>query len=93
VALAKLYERKNALVADDMLNDRVLQSLKSRMFRCYAFRGDRGTEYWGQREHHGYQLYLAVENIDHSRTRAKFLIEVPSQVFLILWSVERSSPV
>ena len=32
---------------------------------------DRGTEYCGQREHHEYQLYLAVENIDHSRTRAK----------------------
>ena len=32
---------------------------------------DRGTEYCGGREHHEYQLYLAVENIDHSRTRAK----------------------
>ena len=32
---------------------------------------DRGTEHCGQREHHEYQLYLAVENIDHSRTRAK----------------------
>jgi len=25
----------------------------------------------GNRESHEYQLYLAVENIDHSRTRAK----------------------
>ena len=32
---------------------------------------DRGTEYCGNRESHEYQLYLAVENIDHSRTRAK----------------------
>jgi transposase InsO family protein len=32
---------------------------------------DRGTEYCGSREHHEYQLYLAVENIDHSKTRAK----------------------
>jgi Integrase core domain len=32
---------------------------------------DRGTEYCGNRESHEYQLYLAVENIDHSRTKAK----------------------
>ena len=32
---------------------------------------DRGTEYCEQPEHHEYQLYLAVENIDHSKTRAK----------------------
>ena len=31
---------------------------------------DRGTEYCGNREHHEYQLYLAVENIDHSKTKA-----------------------
>jgi len=34
-------------------------------------RGQRGTEYCGQREHHEYELYLAVENIDHSRTKAR----------------------
>ena len=32
---------------------------------------DRGTEYCGNREHHEYQLYLAVENIDHSKTKAR----------------------
>src|SRR4030088_1062981 len=32
---------------------------------------DRGTEYCGNPEHHEYELYLAVENIDHSRTKAK----------------------
>jgi hypothetical protein len=31
----------------------------------------RGTEYCGAREHHEYQLYPAVENIDHSRTKAR----------------------
>ena len=35
---------------------------------------DRGTEYclsqWVKPENHAYQLYLAVEDIDHSRTRA-----------------------
>ena len=32
VAFAKLYDRKNALVAADLLNDRVLLFLKSRRF-------------------------------------------------------------
>ncbi len=31
----------------------------------------RGTEYCGNAEHPEYQLHLAVENIDHSRTTAK----------------------
>ncbi len=32
---------------------------------------DRGTEYCGRPENHVYQLYLGVENIDHSRTKAR----------------------
>ncbi len=32
---------------------------------------DRGTEYCGAREHHEYELYLALEDIDHSRTKAR----------------------
>src|SRR5688500_2345512 len=32
---------------------------------------DRGTEYCGQADRHPYELYLALEDIDHSRTKAK----------------------
>ena len=32
---------------------------------------DRGTEYCGTPERHEYELYLAVENIDHTRTKVK----------------------
>ena len=31
---------------------------------------DRGTEYCGKVEHHAYELYLSIEDIDHSKTRA-----------------------
>lgn len=31
---------------------------------------DRGTEYCGKVENHAYQLYLAVEDVDHTRTKA-----------------------
>jgi hypothetical protein len=71
VAFAKLYDRKNALVAADMLNDRVLPFYEEKDVPLLRVLTDRGTEYCGNRESHEYQLYLAVENIDHSRTRAK----------------------
>jgi transposase InsO family protein len=71
VAFAKLYDRKNALVAADTLNDRVLPFYEEHGVRLLRVLTDRGTEYCGNRESHEYQLYLAVENIDHTRTRAK----------------------
>lgn len=71
VAFAKLYDRKNALVAADMLNDRVLPFFEEYDVPLLRVLTDRGTEYCGNRESHEYQLYLAVEDIDHSRTKAK----------------------
>ncbi len=71
VAFAKLYDRKNALVAADLLNDRVLPFFEEHDIPLLRVLTDRGTEYCGQREHHEYELYLAVENIDHSRTKAR----------------------
>lgn len=71
VAFAKLYDRKNALVAADMLNDQVVPFFEEHDVPVLRMLTDRGTEYCGSREHHEYQLYLAVENIDHSKTRAK----------------------
>jgi transposase InsO family protein len=71
VAFAKLYDRKNALVAADLLNDRVLPFFEEQQVPLLRVLTDRGTEYCGQREHHEFQLYLAVENIDHSRTKAR----------------------
>ena len=32
---------------------------------------DRGTEYCGKVAHHEYQLYLAVEGIEHTKTKAR----------------------
>ena len=71
VAFAKLYDRKNALVAADLLNDRVLPFFEENSVSLLRILTDRGTEFCGQREHHEYQLYLAIENIDHSRTKAR----------------------
>lgn len=70
-ALVKLYDRKNALVAADMLNDRVIPFYEQHQVPVLRILTDRGTEYCGKRESHEYQLYLAIEDIDHTKTKAK----------------------
>jgi hypothetical protein len=71
VAFCKLYDRKNALVAADMLNDKVIPFFDSQGIPLLRILTDRGSEYCGNREHHEYALYLDLENIDHSRTKAR----------------------
>ena len=71
VALTKLYDRKNALVAADMLNDQVVPFFEQHDLRLLMILTDRGTEYCGVRDQHEYQLYLAIEDIDHTKTKAK----------------------
>ena len=71
VAMVKLYDRKNALTAADLLNDRVLPFFEEQDVRLLRILTDRGSEYCGNREHHEYQLYLSIEDIDHSKTKVK----------------------
>ena len=71
IGFAKLYDRKNALVAADMLNDRVVPFFEQHELKVMRMLTDRGTEYCGNRETHEYELYLAIEDIDHSNIKAK----------------------
>lgn len=71
VAFAKVYDRKIALVAADLLNDRVLPFFEGNEIPLLRILTDRGSEFCGAREHHEYQLYLDLENIEHSRTKAR----------------------
>ena len=71
VAFAKLYDRKTPITAADLLNDRVVPFFDEREVKLLRVLTDRGTEYCGNPEHHEYELYLAVEDIDHSRTKTK----------------------
>jgi transposase InsO family protein len=71
VAFAKLYDRKNALVAAELLNDRVIPFFEQQEVPLLRILTDRGTEYCGSVQHHEYQLYLAIEDIDHSKTKAR----------------------
>ena len=68
---AKLYDRKTPITAADLLNDRVLPLFESLDIKLLRILTDRGSEYCGNPERHEYELYLAIEDIDHSRTKTK----------------------
>ncbi len=71
VGFAKLYDQKTAITAADLLNDRVIAFFEEHEVPLLRVLTDRGTEYCGGPERHEYELYLAVENIDHTRTKTK----------------------
>lgn len=71
VSFAKVYEQKTAITAADLLNDRVLPWFEQQGIPLLRILTDRGTEYCGKVENHAYQLYLGIENIDHSKTKVR----------------------
>jgi len=71
VAFTKLYTAKDAITAADILNDRVIPFFDSHEIPLLRILTDRGTEYCGKIENHAFQLYLAVEDVDHTKTKAK----------------------
>ena len=71
MAFAKLYTTKTPITAADLLNDRVLPFFERHELPMLRILTDRGTEYCGKAEQHDYQLYLALNNIDHTKTKAK----------------------
>ena len=71
VAAAKLYVTKTPITSADLLNDRVLPMFQEHSLPLLRILTDRGTEYCGRPEQHDYQLYLAINDIDHTRTKAK----------------------
>ncbi|RLG44075.1 MAG: IS481 family transposase [Thermoproteota archaeon] len=71
VGFAKLYIEKTAITAADFINDKVLPFFDEHEIRLLRVLTDRGTEYCGARETHPYELYLYLNDIDHTRTKAR----------------------
>ena len=71
VACAKLYTTKTPITSADLLNDQVLPFFDSQALPLLRILTDRGTEYCGRADKHDYQLYLALNDIEHTRTKAK----------------------
>jgi len=59
------------MCAADMLNDTVIPFFDKQGLPLLRILTDRGSEYCGNREHHEYALYLDLENIEHSKTKAR----------------------
>lgn len=70
IAFAKLYTTKTPITAADMLNDKVLPFFDRYELPMLRILTDRGTEYCGRVDQHDYQLYLAINDIDHTKTKA-----------------------
>jgi len=71
VAFAKLYTSKTPITSADILNDRVLPFFDQHQLPMLRILTDRGTEYCGRMDQHDYQLYLAINDIDHTKTKAQ----------------------
>jgi transposase InsO family protein len=71
VAFAKLYTTKTPITAADLLNDRVLPFFTEQEMGVLRILTDRGTEYCGKAETHDYQLYLAINDIEHTKAKAR----------------------
>jgi transposase InsO family protein len=61
-----------------MLNPMVRDCIYAKLFfslknscSCYVSFTDRGTEYCDRAESHDYQLYLAINDIEHSKTKVR----------------------
>jgi len=70
VAICKLYTTKTAITAAEVLNDRVIPMYEEYGVTLQRILTDRGTEYCGVAETHEYQLFLAINDIDHTKTKA-----------------------
>lgn len=71
VAQAKLYTTKTPITAADLLNDRVLPFFDDHGAPMLRMLTDRGTEYCGRLETHDYELFLGVNDIEHTKTKVK----------------------
>ncbi len=71
VAHCKLYTTKTPITAADLLNDRVLPFYMAEELPVLRILTDRGTEYCGKADRHDFQLYIAINEIEHTKTRAR----------------------
>jgi transposase InsO family protein/transposase len=71
VGFAKVYLNKTALPPADFLNDKVLPFFDNHGLRVLRMLTDRGTEFCGILENHPYQLFMHLNDIEHTRTKAR----------------------
>ncbi|MDM8000891.1 MAG: IS481 family transposase, partial [Dehalococcoidia bacterium] len=71
VAFGKLYTTKTPITAADTLNDQVLPFFEEHNVPVLRMLTDRGSEYCGRLDSHPYELFLELNEIEHTRTKAR----------------------
>jgi transposase InsO family protein len=71
MGFAKLYLEKTSLSAADLLNDKVLPFFDEHAICIQRVLTDNGTEFCGRQESHPYELFLHLNNIEHTRTKVR----------------------
>lgn len=71
VGFAKIYTAKVPVTAADTLNDRVLPFFEEQNIPVLRILTDRGTEFCGSPDKHPYELYLQLNEIEHTKTKVK----------------------
>jgi hypothetical protein len=66
----RLYTTKTLITAADLGNDKVLPVYTSHSLPMLHLLTNRVTEYCGKVEQHDYQLYMAINDIGHTKTKA-----------------------
>jgi len=71
VGFAKVFTEKTALCAADLLNDKILPHYDEHAVRVLRVLTDNGREYCGLKDSHAYELFLHLNDIEHTRTRVR----------------------
>jgi transposase InsO family protein len=71
ISFCKLYTTKTPIMSADLLNERVLPFFEAQEMSLLRMLTDRGTEFCGKVEQHDYELYLAINDIEHTKTKAQ----------------------
>jgi transposase InsO family protein len=71
VGFAKIYTSKVPINSADLLNDKVIPFFDKHGILLLRILTDRGTEFCGKPDSHDYELFLAINDIDHTKTKVK----------------------
>lgn len=71
VGFTKLYSAKVPVTAAVCLNDKVLPFFEEKGISVLRILTHRGTEFCGREGQHPYELYLQLNEIEHSKTQAR----------------------
>ena len=71
VGFAKVYLDRIALTAADFLNDKVLPLFDDHGIGVLRVLSDNGSEYCGRKDEHPYQLFLQLNEIEHTRIKIR----------------------